>query len=95
MTRRAEAIPSTHGRAEPPLANSSFTIRRPGSFTTAYPRLPSSPINVDLPALEHPEMTTNRSTLLLHPPIAGEYVDSSVASERASNSSKAPLALTI
>jgi hypothetical protein len=25
----------------------------------------SSPINVDLPSLEHPEMTTNRSTLLL------------------------------
>jgi hypothetical protein len=25
----------------------------------------SSPINVDLPPLEHPEMTTNRSTLLL------------------------------
>jgi hypothetical protein len=43
----------------------SFTIRRPGSSTTACPRLPSSAINVDLPPLEHPDMTTNRSTLLI------------------------------
>ena len=60
-----ESDPSSQGRADPPLANSSLTIRRPGSSTTAYPRLPSSAINVDLPPLEHPEMTTNRSTLLL------------------------------
>src|SRR4029077_16057640 len=62
--RRAKATPSTQGRADPPLASSSLTIRRPGSSTTAYPRLPSSAINVDLPPLEHPEMTTNRSILL-------------------------------
>ena len=28
ITRCAKAIPSTHGRAEPPLASSSLTIRR-------------------------------------------------------------------
>ena len=36
------------------------------------PRLPSSAINVDLPPLEHPEMTTNRFTLLLQCPTARE-----------------------
>ena len=69
------------GRLFPaPLANSSLTTRRPGSSTTAYPRLPSSPINVDLPPLEQPESTTNRSTLLLQCPTARECVRLNISS---------------
>ena len=74
MARRAKATLSIQGRADPPLANSSLTIRRPGSSTTAYPRLRSSAISVDLPPLEHPEMTTNRPPLPLQCPTARDRV---------------------
>src|SRR3984893_9480995 len=65
MARRAKATPSTQGRADPPLANSSLTICRPGSSTTAYPRLPSSADQVEQHLVQDGE-------LLAHDPADAE-----------------------
>jgi hypothetical protein len=68
MGRRAKAVASIQGSAEPSPFSSSLTIRRPGSSTTACPRRPSSATSVDLPPPEHPEITTNgsKSNVPLH-----------------------------